>query len=110
MHLTSKMRFISVQFEALLSNDLWFKNAKHANEMANFLYEQIKDIPEIKVTQKVEVNAIFSTLKNKLIKELQKKYGFHIFDEEKNEVRWMTSFNTTKKEILDFVKIINQII
>ncbi len=31
MHLPSKMRFISAQFEALLSGDLWRRSAAHAN-------------------------------------------------------------------------------
>ena len=106
MQLMSKMRFISVQFEALLSNDLWLKNAKHANSMAQFLYKQVKDIPQITVTQKVQVNAVFATLPKQFIKKLQKKYAFHVFDEETSEVRWMCSFNTTKKDVMDFVKTI----
>ena len=106
MHLTSKMRFISAQFEALLSNDLWLKNARHANEMAQLLYNEVKDIKGVKVTQKVEVNAVFAQLPKNVINNIQKKYGFHIFNEEKNEVRWMCSFNTTKKEVMDFVKVI----
>src|ERR1700720_2031699 len=36
-HLASKMRFISAQFEALLSNNLWLENAAHANRMAQIL-------------------------------------------------------------------------
>ena len=106
MHLTSKMRFISAQFEALLSNDLWLKNARHANEMAQVLYNEVKDIKGVKVTQKVEVNAVFAQLPMSVIKNIQKKYGFHIFDEEKSEVRWMCSYNTTKKEVIDFAQVI----
>lgn len=34
MQLASKMRFVSVQFEALLSGDLYLRNAGHANAMA----------------------------------------------------------------------------
>ncbi|HET7208929.1 MAG TPA: beta-eliminating lyase-related protein, partial [Terriglobales bacterium] len=34
MQLASKMRYIAVQFETLLTNDLWLKNAQHANRMA----------------------------------------------------------------------------
>src|SRR5581483_5129302 len=37
MQLASKMRFTSVQFEALLNNDLWLSNAQHANRMAKLL-------------------------------------------------------------------------
>jgi threonine aldolase len=108
MHLTSKMRFISAQFEALLSNELWLKNARHANEMAQLLYNGIKDIPGLKVTQKVEVNAVFAQLPMDKIKNIQKKYGFHIFNYDKSEVRWMCSFNTTERDILDFVKTIKE--
>ena len=42
MQLISKMRFISAQFIALLSNNLWFKNAQHANAMAQLLASEIK--------------------------------------------------------------------
>ncbi|KAA6307154.1 Low specificity L-threonine aldolase, partial [termite gut metagenome] len=37
--LASKMRYISCQFTAYLTDDLWLKNARHANEMASKLYE-----------------------------------------------------------------------
>jgi threonine aldolase len=33
-HLLSKMRFISAQLEAYLADDLWLRNARHANAMA----------------------------------------------------------------------------
>ena len=110
MHLTSKMRYISTQFEALLSNDLWLKNAKHANKMAQLLYNEIKSIPQIKITQKVQVNAVFATLPKKIITKLWKKYAFHIIDEKTLEVRWMCSFNTTKEDVINFVKTIKQTI
>ena len=42
MQLASKMRFISAQFEELLSNDLWLKNAQHSNRMARILFDEIK--------------------------------------------------------------------
>jgi threonine aldolase len=110
MHLTSKMRFISTQFEALLSNDLWLKNADHANKMAKLLYNEVKNIPQIKVTQKVQANAVFVTLPKKTITKLWKKYAFHIIDEKTLEVRWMCSFNTTEEDVLNFVETIKQTI
>jgi len=108
MQLTSKMRFISAQFEALLSNDLWLKNAKHANEMAQILYNEVKDIPGLKITQKVQANEIFASLPKKIIEKIQKKYGFHVFNEENSEVRWVCSFNTTKKDVIAFAKAIRE--
>src|SRR6266566_4415608 len=40
-HLPSKMRFISAQFEALLANDLWLRNAQRANRMAQRLAREL---------------------------------------------------------------------
>lgn len=103
MQLHSKMRYISAQFDALLSDNLWLNNAKHANEMAKYLESKIKDIPFINITQKVEANAIFAILPREVIDRLQEKYYFYVWNEETNEVRWMTSFETTKQEIDEFV-------
>jgi threonine aldolase len=106
MHLNSKMRFISAQFEALLSDNLWLKNAVHANNMAKLLYNELKKIPQVKITQKVQVNAVFASIPNNIIKKLQQKYAFHVFDEHTSTVRWMCSFNTSKKDVMDFVEAI----
>lgn len=103
MHLMSKMRFISIQFEALLSNDLWKKNAEHANTMARLLYNELKDISNIEITQKVESNAVFAKIAEKYLK-IHKKYFFHVFDEKESEVRLMCSYNTTRKDVLDFAQ------
>ncbi len=108
MHLTSKMRYISAQFEALLSNDLWLKNAKHANEMAQILYSEVKDIGGVKITQKVQVNAVFASIPEEIVTKIQKRYGFHVFNVPNSEVRWMCSFNTTKKDVMEFAEAIKE--
>lgn len=110
MHLASKMRFISAQFEEFLSNDLWAKNAKHANKMAQLLKKEVSKIPKVKIAQKLEVNAVFAKIPEKYIKPLNKKYFFHTFDEENSIVRWMCSFNTTEEEVLKFAETIRQTI
>ena len=51
--LFSKNRFIAVQFKALLSNNLWYRLASHANSMAKLLESQIKELPGVKITQSV---------------------------------------------------------
>lgn len=110
MQLVSKMRFISAQFIALLSNDLWKKNAQHANAMAQLLAEKITDIPEIKISRNGQANAVFAYINPALIPILQEKYFFYIWDEITSEVRWMTSFDTTQEDILEFVDFIKQTI
>lgn len=102
MQLASKMRFISAQFNAFLENDLWKKNAEHANKMAQLLYNKVKDIPEISVTQKVEANGVFVILPSGIVEKLQKEYFFYPWDEERSEYRWMTSFDTSEEDINNF--------
>lgn len=52
MQLGSKMRFIAAQFEALLTNDLILKNARHSNRMAQLLAEKIKNFPQVRITKR----------------------------------------------------------
>jgi len=108
MQLASKMRFIAAQFTALLSNDLWLENASHANNMAQLLAAQIKDIPDLKIVQKVQANAVFASLPRTAIDKLLKKYFFYIWDEDKDEVRWMTSFSTSEDDIAKFAAAIRE--
>jgi threonine aldolase len=104
MQLVSKMRFISAQFQTYLNDRLWEKSAAHANKMAQLLAEKIGGIPEVKITQKVQANAVFAIVPAKIIEPLQKKYFFYVWDEHKNEVRWMTSFDTTPGDIDGFTE------
>ena len=108
MQLASKMRFISAQFECYLSNDLWLKNALHANKMARLLAEQIAGLPGVKITQKVVANGVFAIIPGELIPILQKEYFFYIWNEELSEVRWMTSFDTTEEDVRNFAGLIKK--
>ncbi len=109
-HLPSKMRFISAQFEALLSNNLWRRNAEHANRMAVLLAEELNEVPQVKITQKVEANGVFAVLPRKYIAALQKHYFFYVWNEEMSEVRFMTSFDTTETDIQNFIRLVKKTI
>lgn len=102
MQLSSKMRYISVQFEAFFTDNLWLKNAKLANEMARILAQKLEALPGCTLTQKVESNSVFVQLPGDVIKELQKKSFFYIWDDKQYIARLMTSFNT-KKEDIDYL-------
>lgn len=110
MQLVSKMRFISAQFETYLNREVWRKNAQHANSMAQLLYERLKDIPKIRITQKVEANSVFAIIPEDIIKPLQERYFFYVWDEARNEVRWMTSFDTTPEDIIDFTEFLRSLL
>jgi threonine aldolase len=107
-HLPSKMRYISAQFEALLTGNLWRENAAHANRMAQLLAGELGKIPQIRITQKVEANGVFAVLPKKYIAKLQKQYFFYVWNEAISEVRFMTSFDTTEEDIADFVSLVRK--
>ena len=109
-HLPSKMRFISAQFEALLTNDLWRQNADHANRMAQVLARELEKIPQITITQKVEANGVFALVPKRYVPLLQKKYFFYVWNEETSEVRFMTSFDTTEDDIRDFIGLVKRVV
>jgi threonine aldolase len=106
MQLASKMRFTSVQFEALLSDDLWLKNAQHANRMAKLLEKELKKITGVRIVYKVEANGVFAQIPRKAIAKIQKRYFFYVWNEEESVVRWMCSFDTTEEDVREFAKFV----
>jgi threonine aldolase len=106
MQLSSKMRFISVQFEALLSGDLWLRSAGHANAMARRLEAAVRDIDGVSLMRPVQANAVFAMLPKEVSERLQKTYRFYFWDEHTGEVRWMAAFDTTEADIDAFAAAI----
>jgi threonine aldolase len=102
MQLASKMRFISAQLQALLSDGLWKKNAQHANRMATLLKKEVGRIPGVKVVYPVEANGVFAQIPRRAIAKLQKRYFFYVWSEEESVVRWMCSFDTTEADVRQF--------
>ena len=88
--LASKMRYLSCQFTAYLTDELWLKNATHANVMAAKLYKELKKLPEVTFTQKVE------------------SYFFYFWNEDKDEIRLVTSFDTTEEDVDEFIRLLKR--
>jgi threonine aldolase len=103
MHLASKMRFISVQFLAFLNNDLWRRNARHANKMARIFADEMEKIPQCNITQKVEANALFVSLPRNIVDDIRKEHFFYIWDESVPVIRLMTSYDTEIEDIHAFI-------
>jgi threonine aldolase len=103
MQLHSKMRFISSQFEALLTNDLWKRNASHANRMANLLAAELRSAG-IALTQSVDANGIFALMPPAITEAMQQENYFYVWNEKTGEVRMMCSFDTSEETIKNFGK------
>lgn len=110
MQLHSKMRFIGAQFSALLGDDLWKRNAQHANRMARLLEAGLKKIPSIRITRPVEANGVFAVFPEKVIKPMQEENFFYVWNERTLEVRLMCSFDTTAEEVSGFVERLSRLV
>lgn len=102
--LYSKMRYITCQFIPYFNENIWMENAKQANDMAAYLASKLQEIPSVEFTQKVESNELFFTMPKEMIEEILKEYFFYMWNEAKNEVRLVTSWDTTREDIDLFVK------
>ena len=114
MQLASKMRFVSAQLIALLSNDLYRRSANHANAMAGHLRRSLEDaiddgrIMNLSFSQKTTANAVFAVISNESADRLKEKFRFYDWDRAAGEVRWMTAFDTTEADVDAFVAAIVQ--
>ena len=103
MQLASKMRFISVQLETLLADDLWRRPAAQANAMASRLGEGAAALAGVEVVHPVEANGVFAKLPrgaiDGLLAALPGEHPFYVWDEDADVVRWMCSWDTTEDDV-----------
>ena len=95
-HRLSKMRFLSAQFDAYLTGDLWLRNARHANAMAARLAAAVPGL-----LQPVQANVVFARLRPSVIGKLRDEgflfYDWPLFGE--GAVRFVCGFSTTEQEV-----------
>ncbi|MCL2541449.1 MAG: low specificity L-threonine aldolase [Nocardioidaceae bacterium] len=106
MQLSSKMRFVSAQLEALLHDDLWLRSAGHSNAMARRLAAAVEALPGFEITSPVHANAVFVRLPRVVAERVQPDFPFYLWDETDHEhpvARWMCSFDHTEAHVDAFV-------
>lgn len=114
MQLASKMRFISAQLIALLSDDLYLRSASHANAMADRLRTSLEagiadgSIVGVGFSQATQSNGVFATLPAGVADRLREHFRFYDWDAARHEVRWMCSFDTSEHDIDAFVAALKQ--
>jgi threonine aldolase len=97
--LASKMRYISAQWLGLLEEDVWLKNATHANAMAQLFSSRATAIEGVKLLFPTQANAVFLELPEKKIAHLrQKGWLFYTFIGT-GGVRFVFSWDSTKERI-----------
>lgn len=95
---------IGIQFEALLTDNVYDQNALHANAMAYRLADGITAIG-YKLLNKVETNQIFPIFPKEIVKKLYLNYDFHEWADLKGSVaiRLVTSFDTPIEAVDGFI-------
>ncbi|WP_329287076.1 threonine aldolase family protein [Streptomyces sp. NBC_00691] len=108
MQLASKMRFVSVQLEALLAKDLWLRNARHSNAMAQRLAAGVRELDGVEILYPVQANAVFARLPQEVTRRLQERFRFYFWDESAGDVRWMCAFDTTEDDVDAFLQALKE--
>ncbi len=103
-HLWSKMRFLSAQLEAYIADDLWLKNAAHANHMAAKLAAGLAELPGANLCFPVEANEIFVKLSPEVIAALHQQ-GFQFYRWDNDIIRLVTAFNTREEDVAAFLAV-----
>jgi threonine aldolase len=105
--LASKTRFLAAPWTALLANDVWLKNARHANEMTRLLEETLRSGGLARLAFPRQANALFLYLPNEIAEAMHARgWRFYEFFEP-NLYRLMCSWATTEEEIAEFVADLN---
>ncbi len=108
MQLSSKMRYVSAQLNALYESGLALELAQQANQMATLLHERVSEVAS--KTDKVVLNldspanAVFPIMDREVAQKLRETWSFYDWDESIGQVRLMCSWNTTSDEIARFEK------
>ncbi len=105
MQLASKMRFISAQYLAYFSNDLWKRCASHSNKMALILSEKLKNVNGINISRKVESNGVFAIIPSEAAEKVRNQTFFYPWNEKISEYRLMCSWDTTEEDIDNLVEL-----
>ena len=107
--LLSKMRFISSQLNAYVSDDVWIRNAKHANSMAKILSEGLNHFSNIELAYPTESNEVFVYLPRDVIDYLNSS-GYDVNEEELDgkAVRFVTAWDTKLEDINNLLDKLRQ--
>lgn len=101
--LASKMRFMAAQMICYLESGMWRRNAEHSNRMAQLLRSEVEKVDGVRIVYPVQANSLFAQLPTEVWHRLRQRYFFYDWDESKDIVRWMCSFDTTESDIHAFV-------
>ena len=109
--LMAKGFILGVQYDCLFTDDLFFRLAKHENEVAEYLVQELKKL-NIRFFMDSPTNQQFIYLKNEVIEQLKKKYEFEMWEigEEESVIRLVTSFMNKTSDVDSLVSDLKELL
>lgn len=101
----AKGRLLGIQFYELFKDDLYFDLAKHANDMATILKEEIKELGYDFMIE-TSTNQIFPILPNEILEKINLKYEYSVWqkwDDRSKVIRLVTSWATLEEKVREFI-------
>lgn len=108
--LLAKGRVIGVQFAELFRENLFFELAANANKMAQMISDNFQELG-YQLSAKTETNQVFVTLPESLVKRLEERFGFYIWERLEDQqavVRIVTSWATNTLSVDNFNACVRQ--
>ncbi|HJT81192.1 MAG TPA: low specificity L-threonine aldolase [Chthoniobacterales bacterium] len=102
--LGSKMRFLAAGWSGLLTNDVWLRNARHANNAAQRLAEKLATESGFQTRWPVQSNSLFLRLSDPAAAALTDQGWMFYKFVEPDIYRLMCSWATTDSQIDEFVR------
>jgi len=99
--LLAKGRLLGVQFDALFTDDLYFRISRHAVDMAERMKKLFAD-HGVRFFIESDTNQQFVILENSMISRLRQNIKFEFwskYDEEHTVVRFVTGWSTTEADL-----------
>jgi threonine aldolase len=100
-HLQSKGRFMAAQLHAMLDDDVWLANARHANGAAQEIAATALD----RLMHPVEANELFVRC-TPAERETLRGEGFAFYDWGEDAARFVTAWNTREEDALALARAI----
>jgi threonine aldolase len=67
-----------------------------------------RDIQGLSLNQQTQANAVFAVLPNNAADRIRERVRFYDWDRAAGQVRWMCSWDTTERDVDDFVTAIRE--
>jgi threonine aldolase len=109
--LLAKGFILGIQFDTLFTDDLFFRLARHENEVAEYLVRKLKELG-VRFFMDSPTNQQFIYLKNEAVEELKKNYGFEVWEvgEEETVIRFVTSFASRFSDVDQLVSDLKELL